>query len=130
MPICVRPVFSHALTYTLYLYFVCLDISDQFRLACLTDPHLCLRSTGYRALATPLATPPLTAVPVRTISLIPLIGAVAQATPTATPAAPITPVTNTMTANVLPYSVSTGSAFNSYDKLQGMTNYLFWRSNV
>ena len=35
-----------------------------------------------------------------------------------------------MTANVLPYSCSSGSAFKSYDKLLGTSNYTFWRSNV
>ena len=35
-----------------------------------------------------------------------------------------------MTTTSLPYSVSTGSAFNAYDKLQGSMNYVFWRTNV
>jgi hypothetical protein len=34
------------------------------------------------------------------------------------------------TSSVLPYSVSTGSAFNAFEKLQGTKNYVDWRVNM
>ena len=33
-------------------------------------------------------------------------------------------------SSTLPYSVSTGSAFNAFDKLHGIKNYANWRDNM
>ena len=35
-----------------------------------------------------------------------------------------------MSSTTLPYSVSTGSAFAAFDKLQGTKNYVAWKKNM
>ena len=42
----------------------------------------------------------------------------------------ISPIPTPAMMTMLPYSVSTGSAFSSYDKLSGSSNYVFWKQNL
>ena len=42
----------------------------------------------------------------------------------------ISPIPTPAMTMMLPYSVSTGSVFSSYDKLSGSSNYVFWKQNL
>ena len=42
----------------------------------------------------------------------------------------VSPIPTPAMTMILPYSVSMGSAFSSYDKLSGSSNYVFWKQNL